>query len=160
MRTLVSAIMRVGPVAQAPLALAGGVIDRSGRASTASSKSYAELIDTLKAAVADAGMGVVTETGPTAAAAKRGVTIPGNRVIGVFAILYAVEILGPSTAAMIEAPVRFYVTEEPGGTAILSNKLPSAVFAPYMVEGGPRLAEIAVELDGKFAAIAAEAVAE
>jgi uncharacterized protein (DUF302 family) len=70
---------------------------------------------------------------------------------------YAVRILGLSTAAMIEAPVRFYVTEEPDGTATLSWKMPSVVFAPYLDEGGDALAAIAEELDAKFDTIASRA---
>ncbi len=146
-------------LAAAP-ALADGPIERDGWASRASAKSYPDLLAALKAAVKAEGMGVVTEAGPTEAAASRGVTIPGNRVVGVFANPYAVEILGLSRAAMIEAPVRFYVTEEPDGTAVLSYKLPSAVFAPYADEGGDRLAEIAAELDTRFATISAVALAE
>ncbi len=55
---------------------------------------------------------------------------------------------------MIEAPIRFYVTENADGTATLSYKTPSAVFAPYIDEGGAELAAIAGELDAIFAAIA------
>ena len=66
-------------------------------------------------------------------------------------------ILATSTAAMIEAPIRFYVTENADGTATLSYKLPSTVFAPYLDEGGADLAALAAELDRHFAAIAAQA---
>ena len=63
-------------------------------------------------------------------------------------------------SAMIEAPVRMYVTSNPDGTATLSYKMPSHVFAPYFEEGGDQLRAIAAELDAIFAAIAARAVAE
>ena len=66
----------------------------------------------------------------------------------------AVRILRLSPAAMIEAPVRFYVTEEPDGTATLSYKTPGFVFAPYMAEGGADREAAAEELDAIFAAIA------
>lgn len=121
--------------------------------------SYAALIEALKAAVKANGMNVVTEAGPTEAAAKLGEIIPGNRVIGVFAPTYAVRILPLSTAAMIEAPIRFYVTEDADGTATLSWKTPSHVFAPYADEGGADLAAIAAELDAAFATIASAATA-
>ena len=58
---------------------------------------------------------------------------------------------------MIEAPLRFYLTENTDGTATLSYKLPSAVFAPYTGEAGPDLASAAAELDALFAEIAAAA---
>ncbi len=122
-------------------------------------KSYAELVEDTRAAVEANGLAVVTEAGPTEAAAGRGVTIPGNRVIGAFNNVFAVRILELSTAAMIEAPVRLYVTENGDGTATLSYKTPSTVFAPYAAEA-EGLAEVAAELDAMFAAVAEAAVAE
>ena len=53
---------------------------------------------------------------------------------------------------MIETPIRMYVTENEDGTATLSYKLPSTVFAPYMAET-PGLDEIAAELDDHFRTI-------
>lgn len=110
----------------------------------------------MKEAAKAKKMGVVTEAGPTEAAAARGVAIPGNRVIGVFNNLFAVRMLEASEAAMIEAPVRFYVTEQPDGTATLSYKTPGLVFAPYAGDS-PEVMKIAAELDAIFAAIAAAA---
>ena len=81
-------------------------------------------------------------------------------MVGVFNNDFAVRILALSTAAMIEAPVRFYVTENADGTATLSWKEPSFVFAPYLDEGGPALAGIAQDLDRHFAAIAARAAGQ
>lgn len=120
-------------------------------------KSHAVLLAELRAAVQAEGMGVVTEAGPTEVAASRGVLIPGNRVVGVFRNDYAVRVLRASEAAMIEAPIRFYVTENPDGTATLSYKTPGFVFAPYFDEGGEALRAVAAELDARFAAIAARA---
>lgn len=123
-------------------------------------KAYPALVDAVKAATKANGMNVVTEAGPTDAARSLGVTIPGNRVIGIFHPSYAIRILPLSTAAMIEAPIRFYVTEDADGTATLAWKTPSFVFAPYMAEAGPELATIAAELDTRLSAIAAAALAE
>ncbi len=118
--------------------------------------AYNELIDRVKAATKKNKMGVVTQAGPTGAAKNRGITIPGNRVIGVFNNKFAVEMLTASESAMIEAPVRFYVTEQPNGTATLSYKTPSLVFAPY-ADDSPEVMKIAAQLDGVFAKIAEEA---
>lgn len=118
--------------------------------------AYKELIDRVKAATKANKMGVVTQAGPTGAARNRGITIPGNRVIGVFNNKFAVEMLAASEGAMIEAPVRFYVTEQPDGTATLSYKTPSLVFAPY-AEDSAEVMEIAARLDQIFATIAAAA---
>lgn len=119
--------------------------------------SYNELIENVKAATNMNKMGVVTEAGPTAAAKSRGITIPGNRVIGVFNNIFAVEMLNASEGAMIEAPVRFYVTEQSDGTATLSYKMPSHVFAAY-ADDSPEVLKIASRLDIAFAAIAAAAI--
>lgn len=133
-------------------------IDRPGWASHDTTRAYADLVAAVRSAAGQHGMGVVTQAGPTGAAKARGITIPGNRVIGLFNNVYAVRILGLSTAAMIEAPIRMYVTENADGTATLSYKTPSHVFAPYMDEAGPDLAAAAAELDEIFAAIAATAI--
>ncbi|WP_299371244.1 DUF302 domain-containing protein [uncultured Tateyamaria sp.] len=130
---------------------------RDGWSVTKTDKSYTALIDAVKSAAKANRMGVVTQAGPTGAAKNRGITIPGNRVIGLFNNVYAVNVLNLSTAAMIEAPIRVYVTENTDGTATLSYKTPSTVFAPYVDEAGPDLATIAAELDTVFAAIAADA---
>ncbi len=66
--------------------------------------------------------------------------------------------LAASIAAGIEAPIRFYVTENADRTATLSYKTPTAVFAPYS-DGGEKLTEMARELDAIFAKIAKEATA-
>lgn len=133
------------------------IAPRAGWSVIPTNKSYDQLIADVKSAAKANKMGVVTQAGPTGAAKSRGITIPGNRVIGLFNNVYAVNILNLSTAAMIEAPVRVYVTENADGTATLSYKLPSTVFAPYMEEAGPDLATLAAELDTIFAAIAQDA---
>lgn len=139
-------------------ALAGPIAPRDGWQVFDTAKSYDAMVGDLKAAIAEQKMGLVTEAGPTAAAAKRGITIPGNRVFGVFRNDFAVRTLKTSVAAMIEAPIRFYVTEGDDGKATLAYKTPSFVFSPYLAEGGDELKAIGAELDGIFAAIAADAI--
>ena len=132
-------------------------LQRDGWQVIATDKSYDTLLVDLRQAVRDNQMGLVTEAGPTEVAASRGETIPGNRVVGVFRNDFAVAIIRAAPAAMIEAPVRFMVMEEPDGTASLSYKRPSAVFAPYAEEGGAALAAATAELDTIFEAIAKDA---
>lgn len=134
---------------------AGPIEQRPGWAVHESDLSYKELLTAIPAAVKAQKLAIVTQAGPTGAAARRGITIAGNRVLGVYNNDFAVRVLNLSTAAMIEAPIRLYVTENADGTATLSYKLPSHVFAPYFDEGGAELTSIAQELDVKFAAIAA-----
>lgn len=151
MQTILAALLLGLP------ALAADMSARDGWAVHPTRKSFGDLVDAVKAAARANGMAVVTQAGPTQAAASRGITIPGNRVIGVYNNDFAVRALATSTAAMIEAPIRFYVTENADGTATLSYKTPGHVFAPYADEGGAELAAIAAELDVIFAAIAADA---
>lgn len=134
--------------------LSAEMAPRDGWSVTPTTKSYTDLIAAVKAAAAHNKLGVVTEAGPTEVARGRGVEIPGNRVIGLFNNVFAVRILNLSTAAMIEAPIRMYVTENADGSATLSYKLPSTVFAPYMDGADPDLAAAAAELDTMFAAVA------
>ncbi|RDC74105.1 DUF302 domain-containing protein [Rhodovulum sp. 12E13] len=138
-------------------AAAAEVQPRPGWQVVETDMSHAELLERLLEAVPEERMGVVTQAGPTAMARQRGIEIPENRVVGVFNNDFAVRILEQSTAAMIEAPIRFYVTENADGTATLSWKEPSFVFAPYSAEGGDALARMAEELDDRFSAIAERA---
>ena len=136
---------------------AGSVAPREGWAVHDTSLEFEALIDGLKTAVKANGMFVVTQAGPTGAAKRRGIEIPGNRVIGVYNNKFAVRAIRLSVPAMIEAPIRFYVTEDDDGTATLSYKTPSHVFGPYFAEGGDDLVALAAELDGIFAQIATDA---
>ncbi len=135
-------------------ALAGSVTPRPGWEVRPTDIPYAELLDRLKAAVTAEHMIAVAEAGPTEAAAREGETIPGNRVIGVFRNDFALRAIRSSGPAMIEAPIRFYVTEDKSGGATLSWKTPSHVFGPYFDEGGDELETVAEELDAIFLAIA------
>ncbi|MEM7424210.1 MAG: DUF302 domain-containing protein [Pseudomonadota bacterium] len=144
----------------ASIVQAGSVSPRAGWLVHETEYAYADLIPKVRSAVKQNGMFVVTQAGPTGAAKKRGITIPGNRVIGIYNNDFAVRAIRLSVPAMIEAPIRLYVTEDEGGTATLSYKMPSHVFAPYFDEGGPELRALAAELDAIFASIATDAIGE
>ena len=121
--------------------------------------SYQVLIKRLDQAVKDNRMGLVTRASATLGAKKKlGKTIPGNMVVGVYRPDFAVRMLEASVPAGIEAPIRFYITENGDGTASLSYKTPSAVFAPYK-DGGEKLKTMAAELDDIFNKIAQQATA-
>ena len=120
---------------------------------------YKALIERLDQAVKDNKMGLVTRASATVGAKKvLSKTIPGNMVIGVYRPDFAVRMLEASVPAGIEAPIRLYITENDDGTATLSYKTPSAVFAPYE-DGGAKLRDLAAELDEIFARIARQAAA-
>ena len=98
----------------------------------------------LVAAVKAGKMGIVAQACATCGAKSIGVTIPGNRVVMIYRPDFAVRMLKASVAAGIEAPLRLYVTERSDGTATLTYRLPSHVFAPY---GVSELDAMAKELD-------------
>lgn len=140
--------------------LSDDLSDREGWEVYPTTQDFDGLLARLKAAVGDEGMALVTQASASEGAAGRGVTIPGNTLVGVYRNDFAVRMLEASIAAGIEAPIRFYVTENPDGSATLSWKTPSFVFGPYMEEGDDRLKDLATELDVIFQAIADRAVAD
>jgi uncharacterized protein (DUF302 family) len=117
-------------------------------------KSFDALVAAVEEAVTANEMIVVTRACASCGAASRAIRIPGNMVLGVFRNHFAVRMLQASVPAGIEAPIRFYVTEEEDGTASLHYRTPSDVFAPYDGDG---LDAVAAELDTIFARIAADA---
>lgn len=142
------------------LTAAQNVGPREGWRVIPTQQSYSELLDKVRKAVTDEGMGLVTDVGPTETAARRGETIPGNRVLGVFRNDFAVRALRASVPAMIEAPIRLYITENQDGTATLSWKKPGHVFSPYMESGGAQLKAVADELNTIFESIGESATGQ
>jgi uncharacterized protein (DUF302 family) len=119
--------------------------------------SFTDLNSRLDDAVKKNKMGVVTTASASMGASAQGIKIAGNRVAGVFRNDFARRMLAASIPAGIEAPVRFYVTENTNGTATLSYKKPSVVFAPYLASSGPDLLKVVTELDAIFESIAKDA---
>ncbi|MEM1160878.1 MAG: DUF302 domain-containing protein, partial [Pseudomonadota bacterium] len=103
--TLFAALLICAP------AQAGDTIpQREGWVVHVTAMTYEDLLARMRPAIKSQGMGLVTQAGPTGVAAKRGITIPGSRVFGVFNNKFAVRAIGTSISAMIEAPIRMYVT--------------------------------------------------
>ncbi len=152
---LLGALLWTGAAGPVPAAGLGAL---PGWSVTKTTHGYKALIKRLSAAVKANKMGLVTRASATLGAKSLGKTIPGNMVVGVYRPDFAVRMLGASIAAGIEAPIRFYITENDDGTATLSYKTPSAVFAPY-ADGGEKLTKMAEELDAIFAKIAKQATA-
>lgn len=142
----VLALSFVAPIHAEPL---------TGVQTVASPHDFPTLVTKLEAAVVEHKMAVVAKASASQAAAARGVKIPGNAVIMVFRNDYAVRMLKASVPAGIEAPLRFYVTENANGKASLTWRTPSATFAAY---GSAPLDEMARELDPIFTAIANDTV--
>lgn len=136
------------------------IAQRPGWVVIATTHSYAALAERVIAAAGEVKLGVVSQPSASAGARKvLGKVIPGNTVIGLYHPRFAVPMLEASIAAGIEAPIRVYVTENADGTATLSYKTPSFVFAPYFEEGGEKLQALARELDQVFATLAQRAAA-
>ena len=158
---MMPAMIRAGLTTALLMFMAGASLAldaREGWQVLPTSKSFDQLVADTQEAVKAGKMGLVTQASASAGAAGQGITIPGNRVIGVYRNDFARRMLEASIAAGIEAPIRLYLTENTDGTATLSNKTPTFVFAPYMNEGGDALKELAGELDAIFAAIAEASV--
>lgn len=117
-------------------------------------QGFQALWDGLEKSVKANKMGIVARASATKGAASIGKKIAGNAVVMVYRPDFAVRMLEASVPAGIEAPLRYYVTENADGTATLTYRLPSEVFAPY---GSAALDEMAKELDVIFAKIAADA---
>jgi len=115
---------------------------------------FSELTSRLQQAIVDNKMGLVTQASASRGAASRGIKIPGNMVLGVYRNDFAVRMLKASVKSGIEAPIRFYITENPDSTATLSYRKPSTVFAPY---NNQDLDQMAKELDLIFTRIAVQA---
>ena len=127
-----------------------------GTVTVATPHPFDRLLQRLEQAIAENKMGLVAMASASRGAASRGVTIPGNAVVMVYRNDYAVRMLAASVPAGIEAPLRIYVTEEGDGTASLTYRHPTAVFAPY---GDTEIDTMARELDPVLAAIVADAAA-
>lgn len=118
-------------------------------------KSYGDMVKSLTAAIKANKMGLVARASATVGAKSIGKTIPGNMVIMVYRPDFAIRMLKASVPAGIEAPIRFYITENPdSGKATLTYRTPSSVFNPYK---NAELDKMAAELDVIFAKIAADA---
>ena len=142
------------------MATAGTVKPREGWVVIETQQSFSTLVERLEAAVKAEKMGLVTSASASEGAKAANIVIPGNRIIGVFRNDFARRMLSASVAAGIEAPIRFYVTENGDGTATLSYKRPATVFVPYFDEGKDSLKSLVAELDEIFAKIASRATQE
>jgi len=138
-------------IAAVSMAAAGTFAPREGWEVIDTSYPFSVLAERLEMAIKAEKMIAVTSASASEGAKLAGISIPGNRVVGVFRNDFARRMLAASIAAGIEAPIRFYVTENADGTATLSYKRPSVVFAPYAAEGKDALKSLAGELDTVFA---------
>lgn len=162
MRNIIASVGAVSAIACLTItgAIAGTekALKRDGWITYETTIPFAELYPRLKNAIKTTELRHITTASASAGAKGRGITIPGNRVVGVYNNFFAVRMLEASVAAGMEAPIRFYLTENPRGGSNLSYKIPTEVFRPYFEEGGSDLRNMARELNGLFDKIARETV--
>ncbi len=130
------------------------VAARPGWVVKSTTANFPGLVGKLEDAIKANKMGIVTMASASEGAKAQGFTIPANRVVGVFRNDFARRMLAASIPAGIEAPIRFYLSENADGTATLSYKTPTSVFAPYIEGASADLKALASELDVIFARIA------
>jgi len=155
-RTLALAgILAAGNVAMPAIGKADTLSSYPGTVEIKTGKTYGVLVESLTNAIKMNKMGLVARASATMGAKSIGKTIPGNMVIMVFRPDFAIRMLKASVPAGIEAPNRYYITEDPGtGKATLTYRAPSSGFGPYK---NAELDDMAKELDAIFAKIASDA---
>jgi len=128
----------------------------SGWISNKTAWTYTDLKSYLDFNIARNELLVVTRASASEGAAKFNITIPGNMVVGVFHPLIALRLLNASVDAGIEAPIRYYLTEnKEDNTSTLTYRQPSVIFAPYIAAlkdetAIKELTEVAKNLDELF----------
>src|SRR5262249_11721313 len=140
-----------GLIAGTTASLPATVKAQEGRITLKSTAPFARAAEALKRAATEEKMGLVCHANAQPAAAGRGVTIKGSQVLMFFRNDFAVRLLAADPAAGFEAPIRIYVYENADGTATVSSRPPSIVFAFYQ---HPEVQAVARELDDIFKAIA------
>ena len=142
------------PVLAASSAVANNPTPHSGTQVIATKHSFDELDRRLRAAISASHMGLVAAASASRGAAAQGHKIRGNLVLMVFRNDFARRMLKAYIPAGIEAPIRLYLTEGADGTATLTYRAPSSLFAPY---DNREIDALARELDAIFAKIVAQA---
>lgn len=135
-------------------------LKRSGWITYETNIPYSELYPKLKLALEASPLRQITTASASAGAKGRGITIPGNRVVGVYNNFFALRMLEASIAAGMEAPLRFYLTERSDGGSNLTYAIPTETFRPYFEDGGKDLMSMARELDGLMDEVAKATVKE
>ena len=149
-RLAVAAVVLMTVMALPGAGHAANAMPYPGTQMVATKFGFDALRQRLETAIEGNGMFVVTRASASAGAEGRVIKIAGNIVLGVYRNDFAVRMLAASVPAGIEAPLRFYITENADGSATLTWRRPSAVFAPYE---SAEMDAMATELDVIWAAI-------
>ncbi len=119
-------------------------------------ETYDAMVKSLNAATRANKIGIFVQASAAISAKRMGKIIPGNVVVELYRPDFVVWLLKASVRAVISAPIRFYIAEDPGtGKATLTCHTPSSVFSPCK---NAELGAVAPEYGTIFAKIAADAV--
>jgi len=152
---LVALLLAIALILTGTLAMPQNLSPYPGTNIIKTSHGYKALFQRLGKAIKK-NKGSLVNRASAALGAKRvlDLSIPGNMVIGVYHPRFAVRVLKASIPAGIEAPIRFYITENTDKTASLTYRTPSSISTPYESSD---LDAMARELNSILASIARDA---
>lgn len=108
-----------------------------------SKRGFEDVLSALRREIDGAGMKVLHEIDAQAALQSTGETIGGLRLVFFFHPKLVARLLQMDWTAMVEAPLKLAVVEQPDGTVAIRMADPAAAFARY---GNPALAAFGQEL--------------
>jgi uncharacterized protein (DUF302 family) len=120
-----------------------GAETASFQSSHLSTRSFEEVLTSLRKEIEGAGLRVLNEIDPQKAVQGIGRSMGGLRLIFFFHPNLVVRVLETDWAAMVEAPLKLVVTELPEGTVSIRMADPIASFGRY---GNSALASFGKEL--------------
>jgi uncharacterized protein (DUF302 family) len=115
----------------------------SFQSSHLSTRSFDEVLTSLRNEIEGAGLRVLNEIDPQKAVQGFGRSMGGSRLIFFFHPKLVVRVLEMDWTAMVEAPLKLVVTELPEGTVSVRMANPITAFGRY---GNPALASFGKEL--------------
>ncbi len=119
----------------------------SFQAHRVSTRPHAQIVKALQAAIADAGLKLLYEIDVRAALANAGHRVLGARLMFYFHPDLVQRVLRTDWTAMVEAPLKFLVIEQPDGTTTVRWADPAVSFSRYghlaLAEFGHELSSIA-----------------
>ncbi len=108
-----------------------------------STRNFNDVLSSLVAEIDRAGLKLLQEIDVQAALAGAGWSTGGFRLLFFFHPAFVIRVTTADVSAMVEAPLKLVVVENPDGTVSLRIADPAIAFGRY---GNPALAELGTEL--------------
>ncbi|MGH3086405.1 MAG: DUF302 domain-containing protein [Rubrobacteraceae bacterium] len=115
--------------------------------------SFDEVVESLVKSIEESGMLLVADIDVRKSAAKRAISLAGNRILEVFRPDYAARVWGTEIEAGVDIPIRTHVHEDEGGGVAARCRTPLEVLSRH---GNDELTLFAAELDPVFERIVRE----